>query len=113
MCFEKMWSFETGKYRVEWAICPDDDTDMSWDESGEVRENLESGLWMCFVSRVRVTHKRTGAVLGESFLGGSIYENPEGFRDHFGIRNTRYGSYFSDMVREAVMEARQTIAKGF
>lgn len=107
----EMWKFETAQFRVIWSIEPDDYPDTSWDETGETAENLRSGLWECFTSCVSVIHKPTGIVLSEDYLGGSIYENPKDFRDHFGCRTKGYGSYFSDMVRSAVKDARETLSE--
>lgn len=110
---ETMWTFETKEYRIAWKIEPDQDLDLSWDETGEVTERLKNGEFVAFLSKVSVTHKPTGLELGSDYLGGSIYENPAEFRDHFGIRaqgrrdGCNYGSYFSDMVREAIAQARK------
>lgn len=106
--WEEMWRFETARLVVKWEITPDYDVDLSWDETGETRDNLESGLWQCFLSRVRVA--LDGRVIGEDYLGGSIYENPSDFRDHIGMNARGHGSYFSGMVREAIREARKTLA---
>ena len=101
--WENMWSFKTAHYRITWDITPDDDCDLSWDNTGEARENLASGLWQCFGSRVAVWHR--GKIIGEDTLWGSIYEKPAEFRDHIGSRG-KYRSYFSDMARNAIMLAR-------
>ena len=106
---ETMWTFETANLRVAWIISPDSDVDTSFDESGETQRNLDSGLWVAFESDIVVTHKATGARLGSSSLCGSIYENPADFRDHIGRNAKGYGSYFSDMVREACREARKAL----
>lgn len=106
---ETLWTFETSQYIVKWDIMPDDDCDLSFDETGEVADKVASGFYMCFTSHIYVEHKETGLTLGEAYLGGSIYENPKDFRDHFGINAKGYGSYFPQMVREAIAEARETI----
>lgn len=104
---EIVWTFETANYRVECLFSPDDDVDTSFDETGETDENLASGLWVAFQTEVRVIHKGTGAELGADYLGGSIYENPHDFlKQHRGSRG-RWGSYFPDMVRSAIQEARK------
>ena len=60
--------------------------------------------------RVRVIHTPSGVVLGEDYIGGVDAGNPYAFIDHYGIRQQgNYGSYFSDMVRNAAREARQTV----
>jgi len=101
-----MWKFKTPNFVVKWEVTDCQDLDLSWDDTGEVEENLESGLYTAFDSCIQVTY--LGKVIGESYLGQSIYENVEDFRDHFGLANTKYSSYFSDMVREAIQEARNT-----
>lgn len=106
--WEEMWRFETARFVVKWEITTDYDVDLSWDETGETRKKLESGLWECFQSRVVV--ELNGRVIGEDYLGGSIYENPSEFRDHIGMNARGHGSYFSQMVREAIAEARKTLA---
>lgn len=108
-----MWTFKTRNFMVEWSISPCSDLDLSWDESGETRENIESGLWDAFDSKIGVYFR--GVEIGCAYLGDSIYEDPSEFRDHIGInvksRNDgrNYGSYFADMVREAISEARKTL----
>ena len=36
-----MWSFETDNFRVSWEIFEPYDLDLSWDETGEIREGIE------------------------------------------------------------------------
>ncbi len=108
--WETMWSFETANFRIEWAIAPDSDPDFSFDETGETADNVASGLWDCFVSRMSVIHVPTGETLGVDYLGGSIYEKPADFRDHIGAAG-KYGSYFRDMVHSSVREARANLRK--
>lgn len=108
-----MWKFKTKHFTVQWRIEKDTlYTDgMDRDTAKECRDMVRSGKWKCFASEISVVHTASGAVLGEAFLGGSIYENPEEFRDHFGMNQKGYGSYFSQMVREAIEEARVNFAK--
>lgn len=109
---DRVWAFETANFRVECYFAPDDDVDTSFDETGETQENLASGLWQAFRSEVRVIHKETGLKLGEDHLGGSIYEKPLDFiKEHYGCRPKGFGSYFPDMVREAIAEARRNRRK--
>lgn len=105
---ETMWTFKTKRFTVKWEITPDDDCDTSFDDTGETADKIASGEWQCFVSRVSV--ELDGRVIGEDWLSGSIYANPADFRDHIGMNARGHGSYFSDMVREAVREARKTLA---
>jgi hypothetical protein len=94
--WETLWTFKTANFTVKWQISPCDDLDLSWDETGETAENIASGLWTAFDSRVIVTYR--GREVGADYLGQSIYENPEDFR--------RGSGYFSDMVAGAIAEAR-------
>ena len=105
---EVMWQFKTRNFTVQWLIVPCEDLDLSWCETGETRENLESGLWTAFDSEMRVLFR--GVEIGATYLGQSIYENPSDFRDHIGMNAKGHGSYFSDMVKEAISEARKTLA---
>jgi hypothetical protein len=138
--YETMWQFDTKNFCVKWEIAPDFDIDLSWDDNGEVREKLNSGVYQCFMSRIVVTYK--DQEFGADYLGASIYKNPSDFRDHFGIgffatrkkylravkdhnwleadrlrsalflikkQGFCYGSYFSDMVRAAIAETRETL----
>lgn len=107
--YEIMWEFETARFRVEWRASPCLDLDLSWDETGETRANLESGLWCAFDSEMVVL--LDDREIGHDYLGQSIYENPSEFRDHIGINaKPGCGSYFSQMVREAIRDARRTLA---
>ncbi|GGD03547.1 hypothetical protein GTQ45_02050 [Pyruvatibacter mobilis] len=97
--YERMWTFETERFLVAWDITPCDYLDLSWDDTGEVREGLESGHYVAFDSRVAVY--LDGQMIGADYLGQSIYADPADFRD--------VGGYFGDMVREAVREAREAL----
>ncbi len=113
--WETLWTFKTRNFAVKWQILPCDDLDLSWCETGETAENIASGLWTAFDSRVTVSYR--GRVVGEDHLGQSIYENPADFRDHIGINirsreaGRNFGSYFSDMVREAIRQAREEMRR--
>jgi len=102
--YENIWTFHTARCVITLDVTPDDDLDLSFDDDGTVAENLNSGLWCAFVARVRVLID--GEEAGCDYLGGCIYENPSDFMDHRGINSTGCGSYFTDMVRSAITEAR-------
>lgn len=107
--WETRWTFNLARFRIEWATTPDYDCDLSFDDTGETREKIESGEWECFTSRMAVFFD--GEMIAADYLGGSIYANPDEFRDHLGRNAGGYGSYFSDMVREAVRDARHVLRK--
>jgi hypothetical protein len=98
-----MWGFKTDRFTVRWDIWPDDNVDTSFDETGETQRNIDSGKWQAFTSRVSVF--LDGVEIAADYLGESIYENPADFRDHIGSQG-KHGSYFTDMVRTAIADAR-------
>jgi hypothetical protein len=114
--WEPLWTFNTARFRVELAAAPDADIDLSWDDTGETRENIESGLWGVYVFRVAVF--LDGKLIAQDTLGNSIYENPSDFaREHFGIGPQRrkagclYCVYFPGMVRDVIAEARKLLSE--
>lgn len=118
MCREpktEMFRFETANFIVRATIQQDYDLDLSWDEDGETRAKLESGEYQSFGTIVTVEHK--GLELGSDSLWGSIYANPSDFfKEHVGLAaksradGCNYGCYFPDMIREAIREARKSLA---
>jgi hypothetical protein len=106
--YEIVWVFKTARFRVALEVFPDDDLDLSWDDDGSIREGLENGHYVAFVAKVAVY--LDGHEIGSDYLGGCVYESVEQFRDHVGCKAKGYGSYFSDMVREAIKDARLTLA---
>lgn len=105
--FTRMWTFKTARFVVAWDIEPDTDVDLSWDDTGETAEKLNSGEWQAFASKLSVS--LDGVELAAYYLSGSIYADPKEFRDHIGMNARGHGSYFSDMVREACSEARKVL----
>lgn len=119
---EVVWARETPNFRIEYRAEPDEYLDLSWDETGEVAAKIKSGEYVGFVATVRVIFKPTGCELAASYLSGCIYENPSDFIDYREVaKETRalraqgsvavVGSYFADMVREAVRTARQVFTE--
>jgi hypothetical protein len=114
-----IWTRSTRNFTVALSYEWDNDMDLSWDDTGEAREKIESGEWGHYVFAVTVTDRTTGAEIGADYLGGSIYADPAEFMDHrqCGRQNREYaargeagrcGSYFTDMIGEAISEARRT-----
>ena len=104
MDFTTMWTFHTKQFRVEWSIALEDYPELDFDETGETQEKVNSGEWLCFCSRMTIYFD--GDDIGTDYLGQSIYAN----RDHIGSRG-KWGSYFKDMVSEAISEARDNLRK--
>ena len=109
--------FHTDRFTVTVSAWPEDDLDLSFDEDGSVKAALDGGSLEAF--RVEASVLFRGVEVGVDHLGGCIYESPAKFMDHLGIKRHvppggkagQCGSYFSDMVREAIAEARKTLAK--
>jgi hypothetical protein len=111
--------FKTKNFKVVVDAEEDYDLDLSFDEDGSVRKDLERGKLISFSARVQVFFK--GNEVATDYLGGCIYKSIEEFQDHreVGKQNAEYerkgesgrcGSYFRDMIRTACEEARKTIA---
>jgi hypothetical protein len=103
-----MWEFNTKNFSIRWYISGCTDPDLSWDADNFFTEGLESGDYIAFNSEIAVFHGENK--IGADYLCESIYEDPEEFRDHFGMKRKGYGSYFSDMVRNAIKQARETLS---
>jgi hypothetical protein len=118
---QAIYKFQTRRFIVEVIALPDDFLDLSFDETGETAQKIEDGELCAFQVEARVSFcGEHGAPikLGADYLGGCIYETPDAFRNHFGIRpyerelSAKHGGpvsvccYFSGMVREAIAEAR-------
>lgn len=110
--------FKIGDVCVIVDALPEDYLDLSWDETGETREGLESGRFVAFVARARAFYK--GHELASGYLGGCIYESLAQFQDHreCGAQTRKLraegstavcGSYFADMVRSICRDARKEL----
>jgi hypothetical protein len=117
-----MREFTTPNYIVRVMAEEEYDSDLSWDDTGRVRKELESGDLIEFCAHVEVIHRPTGATLGEDYLGSCIYKSFDDFMDHraCGRQNRKWkkqgkdsvcGSYFSQMISEAIAEARKNYPK--
>lgn len=118
---DTVWTFNTCNFRVTLECESERDQDLSWADD-ETLEKLESGEWQNLTFKVAIYDRNTGAEIASDYLGNSIYANPADFRDHraCGRANReraaagqagRCGSYFTDMVHNAVAEARAAYAK--
>lgn len=114
-----MRTFKTKNFTVVAEALEDTDVDLSFDETGKIRKQLESGTLVAFLAHVAVFYK--GECVGEDYLGSCIYKSLNDFMDHraCGKQNKKYakegksarcGSYFSDMIRIAIAEARKHLA---
>lgn len=99
---ETVWTFRTRYFSVTLCFSPCDDLDLSWDETGETREGLESGKYEAFDARVAVYYK--GQLVAADYLGQCIHDSMTALKDF------KRSGYFTDMVRQACTEARRTLA---
>lgn len=105
--WETMWRFKTANFSVAWQVTECTDLDTSWiEDESDYLEKLRNGFYTAFDSRVVVYCD--GEEVGCDYLGQSVYESPKDFRDHIGSQG-KYGSYFTDMVRTAIAEARANV----
>jgi hypothetical protein len=111
--------FRTAQFTVIVDAVEEDSPDISFDETTETSDKIESGEWMIFCARARVIHDELGEVASD-YLGNCIYESLDAFMDHkeCGAQNRaravageqgRCGSYFRDMIRSVCTEARTAI----
>lgn len=108
MNYTTVWTFRTSNFRVMLEAAPEQDPDFSFDETGKTADKVARGVWDCVAFRVRITGPG-GETLGADYLGNSIYADLMDFRrEHIGARG-KWGSYFRDMVAEAVAEARRHV----
>jgi hypothetical protein len=107
---EAIWSFETERFFVGYYAEPDD-TDptkcFQFDEDAEAARNGEVE-WFC--ARVCVYLKGEGAYdwteIGCDYLGACAYKNVSDF-----CTGENRNGYFRDMVRNALGEAREELAR--
>lgn len=111
----EIWSFRTANFLVLVTAETEYDVDLSWDDTGGVCQKLDSGDLEVFCAKCAVY--LNGCEIASDYLGNCIYESAHDFRDHVGINEksradgANYGSYFSDMVRAAISEAREHMKK--
>ena len=101
-----LWRFTTGEFTVVVDAIDEDYPDLSWDQTGEVREKINSGEYVVFCARARLLWN--GIELATDYLGDCIYSNPKEFVNHRGTRG-QYGSYFKVMVSNVITEGRKAL----
>lgn len=107
-------TIKAGRFTVTVKALEELDLDLSFDDDGSVARALEAGELEAFT--VEASCHLDGYELASDYLGNCIYPTPRAFMDHIGIaahnRKTGHncGSYFSDMVRTVVRDARKAVA---
>ena len=111
--------FQTAHFRIIIDAIEEDAPDLSFDETGEVLEKVDSGEYTVFCARARVIHDTLGE-LASDYLGNCIHSDISEFEDHRQCAaetrrlrsegsNAVCGSYFADMIGEVCREARKRI----
>jgi|SRR6185312_2272160 len=122
---DALWTFETARFAVEFHAEPED---LDPADSFEFPEDIEFATsgdpehW--FGAAVYVRDKATGEIIGRDYLGACSYNSfLEFYTSHRGkdpenrnilamkARNTVICHYFPDMVRQAIADARRSVAR--
>ena len=108
-------TIKAGRFTVTVRALEEFDLDLSFDDDGSIARALGAGELEAFT--VEASCSLDGRhELSSDYLGNCIYPTPRAFMDHMGLRahNRRTGhncgSYFSDMVRSVVRDARKAVA---
>jgi len=102
---DNIFTFETENFTVKVDALVDYDVDLSWDESGETREKLETGEYTCFCAKAYVLDNQRNE-LSSDYLGACIYSDIADFKDNHKTKKGEYGSYFKDMINIVINDAR-------
>ena len=99
--WDQIWTFKTDRFTVEVSVAPETDRpEDRFEFDDDVRAILDGNCdWFMVRSRVLMDHKFE---IGTDYLGGCAYYHSEDF-----LRD----SYFYDMVRTAIKEARSYLKK--
>ena len=108
MSYETVWTFNTARFTVELGVADETVSPAGYFDFPEDIEFAQEGGWHWFRARVRVLMGVEGSdeqrLLGAAYLSACSYHSLQNF-----IRPGPNGD-FRDMVREAVREARGTLA---
>lgn len=107
---ENIYTFKTLNFTIRVDAVEETNPDFSFDDSDDTLDKIVSGEFTCFAVRASVSFR--GSVVGTDYIGNCIYQNFRDFRDHLGIKkHANYGSYFTEMIRESIREARKTLSE--
>lgn len=101
--YDTVWTWSTANYTISLGVA---DEDMDPADSFEFDDDIafaREGGWHWFCARVQITFGESDEVVGSVYLGGCSYRSLQEFI-------APGPGYFRDMIREAVREARQTMA---
>lgn len=103
----EVWRFETANFAVVATIEGDEDSMIDcWDEelAKDTLQDMAEGEGCCYNLRASVYSQHTDNELGSAQLGGIHVSG------HLDTVNGREAGYLSEMVSEAISEARKTLA---
>jgi len=99
--YETVWTFKTDRFTIECAVAPETIPPEDCFEFDEDINAIRNGSCEWFIVRMRVLMDHQFEI-GADYLGGCAYYHPDDF-----LRD----SYFYDMVRFAISEARNYLRK--
>lgn len=102
MQWNTLRTINTPQFAVSLQCTYEESPDSSWWDD-ETRDQITRGVYGVYVFRVVVFWR--GIEIGADYLGDSVYENP---RD-FATEHRAGASYFSDMLRAAILDARRVL----
>lgn len=106
MHYETVWEFKTARFRVALEISPED---LDPADSFEFQDDIDAvrnGNVEWFQAKVAVYFE--GKEIAADYLGACAYNTVREFYESH--RKHKQGDYFTDMVHEAVRQAR-TVAR--
>lgn len=111
--WEELYTEKCEGFDIVASICPeeihpsecfdtsiDPDTGEPYYDTEQMAQDIDNGKYQWFVLRVQAF--KNGVLLGSSYLGGNLYENP--------LDIITDGSY-QDFRTEAIDEANETLSK--
>jgi len=119
---ETVWKFETKRFRVALEI--DQERGYRYDgddRGGKIQAKLDSGEYVAFQSALLVYFD--GSEIAADYLGGSVYSlgtiadfwtahrDRDANNRNCSLNDRNIGHYFPDMVRTAIDEAREYLAR--
>jgi hypothetical protein len=100
-----IYQFNTRNFTILVEREYENDTDFSFDESGEIEHKCNSGELDAFA--VKCGLYLNGKEIASDYLGGCIYESYLDFKDNLGNKN----GYFGDMIKQTIKQGRKYLSE--
>jgi len=107
-----IYRFCTANFIVTVEALPEYNFDFEYWEEKDIKSTkakLKRGTLQLFCVKASVFHIKRNQELSSDYLGGCLYKNVSDFRDNLGIAQTKYGSYFHDMIKTVISEAKDNL----